>query len=108
MSPRIVAAVSNALIFANPNQTVGTVVELGLAELALPVAVAVLHVAHQPRLGLAGVVLQDGVFFLGLRCTHTNTGEAGISSGRTKTYMCPTVGSSTYRPRSRRRAKSSP
>ena len=55
--PGIVAPVSDALVLADPHEAVGAVVELGLAELALPVTVAVLHVPHHPALGEAWVVL---------------------------------------------------
>ena len=55
--PWIVASVSNALVFAYPNQPVRTVVQFWLAKLALPVPVTVLHVANQLGLDLTGVVL---------------------------------------------------
>ena len=44
MPPRVVAAVCYPLLFPNPNQPVGTIVELRLPELALPIPVAVLDV----------------------------------------------------------------
>ena len=46
VSPWVVAPVCDALVLAHPDQAVGAVVELGLAELALPVPVAVLAVPH--------------------------------------------------------------
>ena len=57
MSPGIVAAVRNPLVSAYPNQTVGTIVELRLAELALPVPVAILDVPDKLGFGLTGIIL---------------------------------------------------
>jgi len=64
VSPRIVASISNALVLSNPNQTVGTVVEFGVSCSAFPVAIAVLDISDHPRLGQAGIVLQDLVIIL--------------------------------------------
>ena len=58
MSPRVVTPVCNPLVLAHPDQPVGTVVQLRLSELTLPVAVAVLHVPHHLGFGQAGVVLE--------------------------------------------------
>jgi len=62
VSPGIVATVGDALVFPDPNQPVRTIIELGLAKLALPVPVAVLHVADKLRLHLTRVVLENLVF----------------------------------------------
>ena len=59
ISPRIVAAVGNAPILTDPNQTVRAIVQLWLAKLALPVPVAVLDVANHSGLGLARIRLLD-------------------------------------------------
>lgn len=56
-APRIVAALGDAAVLTGEHETVGTVEELGTAVHALPVAVAVVDVAHHPRLRLAGVLL---------------------------------------------------
>lgn len=72
MSPGVVTSVRDPLVAADPNQPVGAVVELRLAELALPIPVTVLDVADQLRLCLARVVLQDLVL-LCPRCNHTNS-----------------------------------
>lgn len=55
--PRVVAALGHASVLAGEHQTVRTVEELGSAVDALPVAVAVVYVAHHPRLRLAWILL---------------------------------------------------
>ena len=74
VSPRIIAAVCNALVFPHPDQSVRTVVQLRLPELALPVAVAVLHVPHHLGLCEAGVILQNLVRLLRPRYTGAQAG----------------------------------
>lgn len=56
-APRIVAALGDAAMLAGEHQTVGAVVQLRLVVEALPVAVAVRHVADDAPLGLARIVL---------------------------------------------------
>ena len=58
MPPRVIAPVCDALVLAHPDQPVGAVVQLRLAKLTLPVAVAVLHVPDHLGFGEAGVVLE--------------------------------------------------
>jgi len=76
MAPGIVAPVRYPLIPSDPNQTVGTVVQLGLPELTLPVSVAVLDVAGDLVLGEAGVVLQD-LLLLCRRCNQKDDRSSG-------------------------------
>lgn len=56
-APRVIAALGHASVLAREDKAVRTVVELGPAVDALPVAIAVLRVADHPRLRLAGVLL---------------------------------------------------
>ena len=58
MPPWVVTTVCDALILPHPDQPVGTVVQLWLAKLTLPVAVAVLHVPYHLGFGEAGVILE--------------------------------------------------
>lgn len=57
IAPGVVTPVGNAPIFADPDEPVGAVVELGVALEALPVPVAVGDVAHHFGFGRAGVLL---------------------------------------------------
>ncbi len=79
MAPGIVAPVRYSLIPPDPNQTIRTVVELGLPELTLPVSVAVLDVAGDLVLGEAGVVLQD-LLLLCRRCNQKDDCPSGRDS----------------------------
>ena len=56
-APGVVAALGHAAVLAREDEPVGAVEELRPAVHALPVAVAVVDVAHDARLYLAGVLL---------------------------------------------------
>lgn len=56
-APRIVAALRHAAMLAGEHQAVGTVVQFRLVVEALPVPVAVCHVADDAALRLARVLL---------------------------------------------------
>ena len=60
VSPGVITAISNTPVFAHPNQSVGTIVQLfGIVRTALPVPVTVLHIGHNTGLRQAGVRLFD-------------------------------------------------
>lgn len=55
--PGVVAAVRHSPVLAGVHQAIGTVVQLRLPVLALPVAIAVSCIRHNSELGLAGILL---------------------------------------------------
>lgn len=56
-TPRIVTALGDTAVLAGEHETVRTVEQLRATVHALPIAIAVLGVAHHPRLRLARVLL---------------------------------------------------
>lgn len=55
--PRIIATLGDAAMLASKYETIRTIEQLRPTAHALPIAIAVLDVAHHPRLGLAWILL---------------------------------------------------
>jgi len=56
-TPRIIAALGDTAVLAGEHETVRTIEQLRTTVYAFPIAIAVLDVAHHPRLCLARVLL---------------------------------------------------